>query len=194
MGDERDIVRVVDRALAAYSRLDIVVACAATNPTVGPITAGQDGTTPVVFDKIMAVNVKGPWLLASEAYRKAFSGQKSGNFIAVGSIAGTIPLAGLGVYSISKAAVAHLVRVLAAEWGASGVRCNGVAPGLVKTKFAAALWDDAATRDAIMGRQVMPRAVEPEHVAGTVAFLASDASAGISGAMLPTDMGYGLGK
>ena len=112
-----------------------MVANAAVNPYYGPLT----GISDEAFDKIFANNLKSVLWLAG----MTLPGMKSGgSFILVGSIGGLIANTVIGAYGISKAAGHHLVRNLAAEWGPKNVRVNAIAPGLIKTEFARALWED----------------------------------------------------
>jgi NAD(P)-dependent dehydrogenase (short-subunit alcohol dehydrogenase family) len=184
-GDPAQLRQLVDATVARYGGVDVVVNNAATNPVFGPVAdQGADA-----FAKIMAVNVQGPLELARMAYphMKARGG---GSVINISSIGGLTPEPGLGLYSVSKAALVSLTKVLAAEWGPDNVRANVVCPGLIKTKFSEALWSNDAIVRQMMALQPIKRVGEPEDVAGLVLFLASDAAAYCTGGVYTADGGY----
>ena len=177
-----DLQALVDTTREKWGAVDIVVANAATNPYYGPITGISDDA----FDKILASNVKSVlWLAAM-----TLPGMKNGgSFIVVGSIGGIIANTVIGAYGMSKAADHHLVRNLAAEWGPKGIRVNAIAPGLIKTEFARALWEDekrAAERIAVTP---LKRLGEPRDIGGIAVFLASTAAAFITGQCIVADGG-----
>ena len=172
----------VDAARAKWGAIDVVVANAATNPYYGPIT----GVSDEAFDKIFSNNLKSVLWLAAMTLPEMKAG---GSFILVGSIGGIIANTVIGAYGMSKAAGHHLVRNLAAEWGPKGIRVNAIAPGLIKTEFARALWEDekrAAERIAITP---LRRLGEPRDIGGIAVFLASDAAAFITGQCIVADGG-----
>ena len=167
-----------------HGGLHILVNNAATNPVYGPV---QD-TPEAAYDKIMEVNVKGPFLLAQAALphlRKS-----GGSIINVSSIGGVKPESGLGIYSVSKAALISLTQVMAKEWGPHGVRANVICPGLIQTKFSEALWADDTTRERFTRHLPLGRVGQPEELAGLTAFLASDASAYCTGSTFTVDGGF----
>jgi NAD(P)-dependent dehydrogenase (short-subunit alcohol dehydrogenase family) len=179
-----DLRSLVDAALARWGRIDIVVANAAANPYYGPLAAVPDEA----FDKIMANNVKSVlWLAAMTLPGMAERG--GGSFIAVGSIGGLVASTVIGAYGLSKAALHHLVRNLAAEWGPKNVRVNAIAPGLVKTEFARALWEDEKRAAERIQATPLRRLGEPRDIGGVAVFLASDAAAFITGQCIVADGG-----
>ena len=137
---KEDLQALVQATREKWGAIDIVVCNAASNPHYGPIT----GISDEAFDKTMANNVRSVLWLAGMTLpamaEKARETGKSGSFIVVGSIGGLLANTVIGAYGVSKAAVHQLVRNLAAEWGPRNVRVNAIAPGLVKTEFARALW------------------------------------------------------
>jgi NAD(P)-dependent dehydrogenase (short-subunit alcohol dehydrogenase family) len=173
------------QAVGAFDGIDIVVNNAATNPSFGPLTKG----TPELFDKILDVNLKGP-LALSRAAHESMQGRGGGSIINISSIGGVSPEAGLGLYSVSKAALISLTKVMAQEWGADGVRANVICPGLIRTKFSAALWENDHIAGQILGHQPIRRVGEPEDVAGLALFLASEAAAYCTGSVYLVDGGY----
>lgn len=184
-GEPQDIKRALDTIAASHGRLDIVINNAATNPVYGPI---QD-TNEVVFDKIMNVNVKGPFLICKQAF--PYLRESAGaSVINISSVEAIKPDTGLGLYSISKAALSMMTQVMAKEWGASGIRVNTICPGLVKTKFSAALWKNPQMMKHIEESLPLGRIARPEEMVGLAVFLASDAASYCTGGVYLADGGY----
>ena len=180
-----ELQALVDETLAKWGGIDIVVANAAVNPYYGPLTGIPDEA----FDKILATNVKSVlWLAGMTLPGMAERG--GGSFIVVGSIGGLVANSVIGAYGISKAADHHLVRNLAAEWGPKGIRVNAIAPGLVKTEFARALWEDEKRRNERIQATPLRRLGEPSDIGGIAVFLASDAAAFITGQCIVADGGF----
>jgi dehydrogenase/reductase SDR family protein 4 len=180
-----ELQALVDETLAKWGGIDIVVANAAVNPYYGPLTGIPDEA----FDKILATNVKSVlWLAGMTLPGMAERG--GGSFIVVGSIGGLIANTVIGAYGVSKAADHHLVRNLAAEWGPKGIRVNAIAPGLVKTEFARALWEDEKRRNERIQATPLRRLGEPSDIGGIAVFLASDAAAFITGQCIVADGGF----
>ena len=179
---KEELQALVDATLAKWGRIDIVVANAASNPYYGPLTGIPDDA----FDKIFANNVKSVLWLAAMTLPQM---KKGGSFIVVGSIGGLLANTVIGAYGISKAAGHHLVRNLAAEWGPKNVRVNAIAPGLVKTEFARALWEDEKRAAERIGATPLRRLGEPRDIGGVAVFLASDAAAFITGQCIVADGG-----
>jgi dehydrogenase/reductase SDR family protein 4 len=186
---KEDLQALVDATRAKWGGIDIVVSNAASNPHFGPLTGIPDE----VFDKILTNNVKSVLWLAGmtleEMAQRAKRTGKAGSFIVVGSIGGLIANTVIGAYGISKAADHHLVRNLAAEWGPRNVRVNAIAPGLVKTDFARALWEDPKRAAERIEATPLRRLGEPRDIGGIAVFLASDAAAFITGQCIVADGG-----
>ena len=167
IGRKEELQALVDRTLAEWGRIDTLVCNAAVNPYFGPSIGIPDDA----WDRIMASNVRSNhWLCNMVLPGMAERG--GGSVIVVSSIAGLRGNPTIGVYGISKAADMQLVRNLAVEWGRRGIRANCIAPGLVRTDFARALWEDPEnlrrrTRDTPLGR-----IGEPDEIAGAAVFLA----------------------
>ena len=182
-----ELQALVDATRQKWGRIDIVVANAATNPYYGPLADISDEA----FDKIIGNNVKSVlWLAAMTLPTMASNG--GGSFTLVGSIGGLLANTVIGAYGVSKAAGHHLVRNLAAEWGPKNVRVNAIAPGLIKTDFARALWEDEARRAERIGATPLKRLGEPRDIAGIAVFLASDAAAFITGQCIVADGGVSI--
>jgi dehydrogenase/reductase SDR family protein 4 len=183
VSNKAELQALVDATLAKWGRIDIVVANAASNPYFGPLTGIPDDA----FDKIINNNVKSVlWLAAMTLPGMAERG--GGSFIVVGSIGGIIANTVIGAYGMSKADH-HLVRNLAAEWGPKHVRVNAIAPGLVKTEFARALWEDPERVAERLKVTPLRRLGEPRDIGGIAVFLASDAAAFITGQCIVADGG-----
>jgi NAD(P)-dependent dehydrogenase (short-subunit alcohol dehydrogenase family) len=181
---KEDLQALVDATQAKWGGIDIVVSNAASNPYFGPLT----GISDEAFDKILANNVKSVLWLAGMTL-EGMAKRGGGSFIAVGSIGGLLANTVIGAYGISKAADHHLVRNLAAEWGPRNVRVNAIAPGLVKTEFARALWEDEERAAERIRATPLRRLGEPRDIGGIAVFLASDAAAFITGQCIVADGG-----
>ena len=179
-----EVDRLISGANAHYGRIDILVCNAAVNPHYGPIASLTDEA----FDKIMGSNVKSNiWLCNLAMPQMAERG--GGAVIIISSIGGLRGSTVIGAYGISKAEDFALCRSLAGEWGPKGVRVNCVAPGLVKTDFARALWEDEERLKRRTASTPLRRIGEPDEIAGAVAYLASDASSFMSGQTIVVDGG-----
>jgi NAD(P)-dependent dehydrogenase (short-subunit alcohol dehydrogenase family) len=185
MGDPAAIRGLVEQTRSAYGGVDIIVNNAATNPVYGPLLEASEAA----FDKIMAVNVKGPLELARLAY-PLMKDRGGGSIINISSIGGLRPEPLLGLYSVSKAALISLTKVMAQEWASAGIRANAVCPGLVQTKFSAALWQDEATLRRFLQAVPLGRIAQPEEIAGLIVYLASPAASYCTGAVFIADGGY----
>src|SRR5262249_16646914 len=149
---------------------DVVIVNAATNPVMAPLLE----TDLSAWQKILDVNLTGAFLTAQQALRRMVPRGK-GSVVFVSSIAGIDPMPGLGPYSGSKAGLLGLMRALAKELGPSGVRVNALAPGLIETRFSAALFQDRAAYEHIIAQTPLRRHGQPDDLTGAAAFLASDA-------------------
>lgn len=179
-----ELQALVELTLATWGRIDVVVANAAANPYYGPLSGLPDET----FDKVMLNNVKSTLWLANLTL-PGMAERGGGSFIVIGSIAGMLANTVIGIYGISKAADFQLVRNLAAEWGPRNVRVNAIAPGLIKTDFARALWEDDKRRREREALTPLRRLGEPREIGGVAAFLASDAASFITGQTIVADGG-----
>lgn len=175
---------LVDQANEAFGQIDIMVCNAAVNPYFGSSQDIPDDA----FDKIMNCNVKSNhWL--SQMVAPGMAKRGDGVFILISSIGGLHGSAVLGAYAISKAADLQLARNLAVEYGGGNVRANCIAPGLIKTYFAKALWDDENILKGATQRSPLKRIGTPDEIAGAAVFLASEGGAFMTGQQIVIDGG-----
>ncbi|MEI7584833.1 glucose 1-dehydrogenase [Runella sp.] len=184
MGDEVQTKHLFEKTVEMYGGIDILVNNAAANPYYGPTVDCPDSA----YDKIMDINVKAPFQLCKMVH-PVMKMRGGGSIINISSIAGETPDPGLGIYSVSKAAINMLTKVFAKEWGEDGIRVNAIAPGLIKTKFSQALWKDEKTLAHFTKRLPIARMGTVEEVASLVLYLASDASGYCTGGIYTVDGG-----
>ena len=184
VAERSQLEALVERTIEHWGRLDILVCNAAVNPYFGPMARMPDDA----YERIMNTNVRSNfWLCNLAAARMAANG--GGSITIVSSIGANQGSATLGVYGMSKAADFALVRNLAIEWGPQGIRANGIAPGLIKTDFSRALWqNEQLLRNVEQGTPVR-RIGQPEDIGGVAVFLASRAAAYLTGQTLVVDGG-----
>lgn len=181
---KEQLAGLVERAVHEWGRLDVLVCNAAVNPYYGPMAGIPDEA----YEKIMGSNVRSNFWLCNMAAPHMVR-QGGGAIIVVSSIGGAQGSANLGVYGISKAADSALVRNLAVEWGARGIRANCIAPGLIRTDFSRALWENPAVLEKVERNTPVPRIGEPEDIGGVAVFLASRAAAYLTGQTIVVDGG-----
>jgi NAD(P)-dependent dehydrogenase (short-subunit alcohol dehydrogenase family) len=180
-GHPDEVTALFNRATEEYGKVDGLVNNAATNPYFGPTLGVSDSA----FDKTFEVNVKGYLYAAREFAARAHGGA----IVNLASYAGLKAEPLMGPYSMSKAAVISMTRTLAIELGPAGIRVNAIAPGLVETRFAAALLESEDIRRHILGSNPIPRPAQPEEIAGAAVFLLSDAASYVTGHTLVVDGG-----
>lgn len=184
VGRKEDLQRLVDTTLQTWGRIDVLVCNAATNPVYGTTLEISDDA----WDKIMQTNVKGTFWLANMVVPQ-MAERGEGSVILLSSIAGLRGNSVIGTYGVSKAAEAALARNLAVEWGPKGIRVNSIAPGLIRTDFAQALLDDPERVRVAEQKTPLRRIGDPVDIAGVAVFLASPASAYVTGQMIVADGG-----
>ena len=184
IGDKAQLQNLVDTTLATWGKIDVLVCNAATNPVYGPLSELTDEA----WDKIMDTNVKSTfWLCNMVLPGMAEAG--GGSVILLSSIAAIKGNDKIGCYGMSKAAEAALTRNLAVEWGPKGIRVNAIAPGVVVTDFAKALVEDPKRKAIVENQTPLRRLGQPIDIAGVAQFLATDASAYMTGQYLVADGG-----
>lgn len=185
VGDAEQRQNLVAKTIEHYGGVDILVNNAATNPTFGPLVKVDDA----VFDQIMNVNVKACMVLANLCF-PSMKSRGNGSVINIASVEGLKPSMGLGMYSVSKAAVIMLTQSQAKEWGSFGIRSNAICPGLIKTKFSAAIWKNETIFKQFINHIPAKRMAEPDEMTGLAVFLASNASSYCTGGVYTADGGY----
>ena len=184
VGRKDEIRNLVKATVDKYDGIDILVSNAATNPAYGPLSKLNDNA----FDKVLDVNLKSSIWLINEAshYLKQ---NKTSSVIIMSSISAFIGTKDIGAYGISKAAEVSLVKHLAVELGSFGIRVNAIAPGLIKTEFSRALWENKEKLKKQEQNTPLKRIGYPQDISGIAHFLASDASAFITGQLIVADGG-----
>jgi NAD(P)-dependent dehydrogenase (short-subunit alcohol dehydrogenase family) len=185
IGDVEKIAAAFREIDARHGRLDVLVNNAATNPYFGPSVAMGPGA----FQKTIDVNIRGYFYASIEAGRRMIA-QGKGAIVNVASVNAFRPMDGQTVYSMTKAAIVNMTQGLAKEWGRQGVRVNALVPGLVETKFAAALHADPQRRAIAERLTPMGRIAQPEEIAGAALYLASDAASFTTGSCVTVDGGW----
>ncbi len=184
IGKREDVERLVSETKNQFGQIDILVCNAAVNPYYGPMA----GLTDDAFAKVVDSNVRSNiWLC--NLVLPAMAERKDGSVIIVSSIGGLKGSLNLGIYAISKAADFQLARNLAVEWGPRNIRVNCIAPGLVRTDFARALWDNPEALARTEAATPLRRIGEPEDIAGAAVYLASPASRWMTGQVIVIDGG-----
>ena len=184
-GKREDIYNLIEQTVDKFGRIDILVNNPVNSVIYGPFL---DVTTEKAWDKMNDVNIKG-YYLASKAAVPYMKKQGKGNIINIASVAALRAGEGMGCYSINKAGVAMLTKVLAAELAEDGIRANCICPGLVNTFISQALIKNTEYYEKVMKQNPMHRMGEPDEFAGIAVFLASDASSYVNGAIIPVDGG-----
>jgi len=179
-----ELAALVQHTLDTWGRIDTLVCNAAVNPVYGSMRDIDDAA----FDKVMGVNVRANMKLA-HAVLPQMAERRDGSIIIVSSIVGMAGSRTIGTYGISKAADFQLARNLAVDWGEHNIRVNCIAPGLIRTDFARALWEDDRQRQRLERVTPLGRIGEPEDIAGVAVFLASDAARFVTGQSIVADGG-----
>jgi NAD(P)-dependent dehydrogenase (short-subunit alcohol dehydrogenase family) len=183
LGRVEEINQLVKRVLEEFGKIDILVNNAATNPTMAQAIDVDERA----WDSIMNLNLKGLFFL-SQAVGRVMREKGGGKIINVSSVAGTTPDL-LPIYSISKAGVNMVTKVMAQQWAQYNIRVNAIAPGLTKTRFSEALWKNQDILKIAMFKTPMGRPAEPDEMVGGIIYLASDASSYVTGQIIGIDGG-----
>jgi NAD(P)-dependent dehydrogenase (short-subunit alcohol dehydrogenase family) len=183
LGKLEEINQLVKRVLEEFGKIDILVNNAATNPTMAQAIDVDERA----WDSIMNLNLQGLFFL-SQAVGRVMREKGGGKIINVSSVAGITPDL-LPLYSISKAGVNMVTKVMAQQWAQYNIRVNAIAPGLTKTRFSEALWKNPDILKLAMFKTPMGRPAEPEEMVGAIIYLASDASSYVTGQIIAIDGG-----
>ena len=188
ISSKAELQQLADATVREFGRIDVLVCNAASNPYYGPLGGIADEQFRKILDNNIVAN---HWLIGM--FAPAMRERKDGAIIIVSSIGGLKGTAVLGAYAISKAADFSLARNLAVEFGADNVRVNCIAPGLIRTDFARALWENPDNLKSYNARTPLGRVGEPDEIAGAAVFLASPASAFMTGQAIVVDGGATIG-
>lgn len=188
VGREESLKALVETTMKHFGGVDILVNNAATNPVFGPLVDADSRA----FEKIMDVNVKACMTLANLCH-PIMRSRGGGSIINISSVEGTKPSPGLGMYSMSKAALIMLSKCQAKEWGVDNIRSNTISPGLIKTKFSSAIWQDEKTLSHFTQGLPLQRMGASAEIAGLAVYLASSAAAYTTGSDFKADGGYLIG-
>ncbi|MGY0218419.1 SDR family oxidoreductase [Endozoicomonadaceae bacterium StTr2] len=186
IGDPEAIQNTVDAVVAKHGRIDILVNNAAANPYFGHIL----DTDPGAFKKTVDVNIQGYFMMSAAVGRVMRDKGNGGSIINVASVNGVVPGDFQGIYSVTKAAVISMTKAFAKECAGLGIRVNALLPGLTETKFASALTKNESILNHALQHIPMRRVADPNEMAGTVLYLASDASSYTTGSCINVDGGY----
>ena len=185
IGDPAQIAAAMQAVEAAHGRIDILVNNAATNPYYGPaLDMDLDA-----WQKTVNVNIRGYFWTSIEAARRMRRAGR-GAIVNVASVNAFRPMDGQACYSLTKAAIVNMTQGLAKEWARHGIRVNALVPGVVETRFAAAIHENERMRAAIERQVPMGRVAQPEEMAGAVLYLVSDAASYTTGSCLTADGGW----
>ena len=185
VGDEDQRKNLVQKTIDSYGKIDILV----NNAAINPVYDSLENMSSEVYDKMLNVNLKSVFDLSNLCF-PYLKKEKSGSIINIASVEGLKPSLGLGIYSITKAAVIMLTQVQAKEWGKHGVRSNAICPGLIKTKFSSALWKNEAILNQIKNQLPAGRVAEPIEMSGLAVYLASSAGSYSTGGVYNADGGH----
>jgi NAD(P)-dependent dehydrogenase (short-subunit alcohol dehydrogenase family) len=187
VGRSDDLAALVTQTVEAFGRLDVAVNNAGTNPYFGPLLGADEGQV----EKTLDVNLKGVFR-GCKAVAPQMEKQGGGKIINIASVAGLRPGPGMGIYSISKAAVIMLTQVLGVELGPANIQVNAIAPGVIKTRFSKVVWQKPEVAEPALETLPSSRFGEPEDVASLALYLASPASDFVTGAVFVVDGGQSV--
>jgi NAD(P)-dependent dehydrogenase (short-subunit alcohol dehydrogenase family) len=188
VADAQAIEKLVAAAIGEFGRIDTLVNVAGVNRRMK-----AEKLTEADYDFIVDINLKGPFLLSLAVGRKQLE-QGKGNQINIVSLNNERPLRGVMPYAVSKAGLGQMTRALALEWGPRGIRVNAIAPGFILTDLTSKLWAQPVMKDWAMANTPLKRLGQSEDLVGAALFLASDASAFMTGQILFVDGGCSCGN
>lgn len=187
IGNADDLQNLVDTTIREWGRIDVLVPNAAINPVYGPMQDLDDG----VFDKMLVTNVRTINTMCKMVLPQ-MAENGGGSVVIISSVAAIKGSTTLGAYGVTKAADAAVARALALEWGPKKIRVNAIGPGLIKTDFARALWEDPERIERINNANPLRRMGTVEEIAGTALWLASPLSGYVNGQLIIADGGQSL--
>ncbi len=185
VGDENQRKDLVKKTIDTYGRIDILV----NNAAINPVHDSIEKMSSEVYDKMLNVNLKAAFDLSNLCF-PYLKKDKQGAIVNIASVEGLKPSFGLGLYSITKAALIMLTQVQAKEWGKHGIRSNAICPGLIKTKFSSALWQNEKLKKQIEKHLPAGRVAEPIEMSGLAVYLSSSAASYTTGGIYTADGGH----
>ena len=185
VGDSEQRKQLVEKTIENYGRLDILI----NNAAINPVHDSLEKMTEAIYDKMMDVNLKATFDLGNLClpYLKV---KKDGAIINIASVEGLRPSFGLGIYSVTKAALIMLTQVQAKEWGKYGIRANAICPGLIQTKLSAGLWKNESLLNQFENQLPAGRMAQPIEITGLAVYLSSSAASYSTGGVYTVDGGY----
>ena len=183
-----DLKNLMARVKEEFGRLDILVNNAVANPVMADVLHMEEPP----FDLIMNANVKGYYFLSQAAAKMMVEQGSGGAIINIASVGGIFVTPGLGPYCISKAAIIMMTKCLAVELGSHKIRVNCIAPGIIQTKFSEALWSNEKLMADYLKKMPLGKIGQPEEIARTALYLATEASGFMTGSTLIIDGGANL--
>ncbi|HSW58298.1 MAG TPA: glucose 1-dehydrogenase [Dehalococcoidales bacterium] len=190
LGKSEEVKKMMDQVKTQYGTVDIVVNSAGANPQMVPLDELEEWA----WDTVMNVNLKGTWLVSKEVVKLLKEQKKGGSIINMTSYQGFTTTETLGAYCTSKAAVAHLTKCMASEWGKYNIRVNAIAPGWIHSRLADPYLNMPGVNDHHLAKTAIGRFGEPDDVALVALYLASDASSYTTGTTISLDGGSLLGR
>ncbi len=184
VGKQADIEKLIAAAEDRFGSVNLLVNNAGTNPYYGPIIDSEDAA----WDKTMEVNLRGPYIVSKLVARKMKTAD-GGSIINIASIAGQSAAMNQGIYSVTKAGLIMLTKVMARELGRSGIRVNCICPGVIKTRLSEALWADPEMEKRAANAKALGRIGTTDELVGAAVYFASDASSFTTGSILRIDGG-----
>jgi dehydrogenase/reductase SDR family member 4 len=184
VGKTEDVERLIAESEGKFGKVDVLVNNAGTNPYFGPIVDSDERA----WDKTFEVNLKGPYVL-SRILAKKMMQAGGGSIVNIASVAGLQAAPLQGIYSVTKAGLIMLTKVMARECGRKGVRVNCICPGVIKTHLSETLWKDEQRLKAFVANKSLGRIGDVEEIVGGALYFASDASSFATGAVLTIDGG-----
>ena len=185
VGDENQRKELVKKTIDVHGRIDILI----NNAAINPVNNSIENMSSEVYDKMLNVNLKAAFDLSNLCF-PYLKKDKQGAIVNIASVEGLKPSFGLGLYSITKAALIMLTQVQAKEWGKHGIRSNAICPGLIKTKFSSALWQNEKLKNQIEKHLPAGRVAEPIEMSGLAVYLSSSAASYTTGGIYTADGGH----
>lgn len=185
VGDSEQRKILVNKTIETYGGIDILI----NNAAINPVFKGLESMSEEIYDKMMNVNLKAAFDLSNLCF-PYLKDSKGSSIINIASVEGLKPSFGLGLYGVTKAALIMLTQVQAKEWGKYGIRSNAICPGLIQTKFSAALWKNEGLMQEVVKDLPAGRMAQPQELKGLAVYLASNAGSYSTGGIYTVDGGH----